>query len=175
MGQPYIGQIIAVGFNFAPVGWVSCDGSLLPISEYSALFNLIGTTYGGDGQNTFAVPDLRGRSPLAAGQGQGLPVFVQGQIGGSESVSLTASQVGSHSHNLMASAQTGTVANPATNLALAQNAQPAVFVYGPPPSTTPLAGAAIAPSTGGQPHENRQPFLTINYIMSLFGVFPSQG
>jgi len=140
------------------------------------LFALLGTTYGGNGTTDFAVPDLRGRAPLDAGTGAGLPNYVQGQNGGAESVVLTANQVGAHSHNLVASMQNGTATNPASNLALAQNPQPTVPVYAPPPSTTPLAGTAIsANSSGGQPHENRQPYLAINYIIALFGIFPSQG
>jgi microcystin-dependent protein len=176
MSQPFVGQIISVGFNFTPVGWLPCDGSLLPISDYEVLFNLIGTTYGGNGTTNFAVPDLRGRSPLNAGQGPGLPAYVQGQLAGSENVTLVANQVGAHSHGLMASSQSGTVGNPATTVALGQNPQADVFVYGPAPSTTSLAGTAISANTGGgQPHENRQPFLAVNYIIAAFGVYPSQG
>ena len=174
MAQPYVGQIISVAFNFAPVGWHLCDGSQLSISEYETLYTLIGTTYGGNGTTTFGLPDLRGRAPLAAGQGAGLPTYVQGQLGGSESVTLIANQVGAHSHTLQASTQNGAATNPAPNLALAQNPVQAVPVYAPPPTTTPLAGTAIGNSTGGQPHENRQPFLAINYIIALNGVFPSQ-
>jgi microcystin-dependent protein len=174
--DPFVGQIIPVAFNFAPVGWQLCDGSLLPISENQTLFALLGTTYGGNGTTNFAVPDLRGHAPLDAGTGVGLPNYVQGQSGGSESVVLTANEVGSHSHSLLASAQNGTATNPAANLALGQNPQPTVPVYAPPTSTTPLAVTAIsANSSGGQPHENRQPYLAVNYIISLFGIFPSQG
>jgi microcystin-dependent protein len=174
MAQPYVGQIISVGFNFAPVGWHLCDGSLLPISQYDVLFNLIGTTYGGDGTTTFAVPDLRGRAPLCMGQGSGLPNFTEGQTGGSESVTLTAAEVGAHSHNLVASTKNGSATNPAPSFALGQTPVQAVPVYGAPPSNTPLAAASIGNSPGGVPHENRQPFLALNYIISLFGVYPSQ-
>ena len=114
MAEPYIGQIIAVGFNFAPVGWLQCDGSLLQISQYSVLYNLLGTTYGGDGSNTFGLPDLRGRAPLSVGQGVGLSNHVLGQAAGRETVTLTSNQVGGHSHLIMASAQTGGTATPGT-------------------------------------------------------------
>lgn len=174
MSQPYVGQIISVGFNFAPVGWNLCDGSLLAISEYEVLYNLIGTTYGGNGTTNFALPDLRGRTPLNVGTGTGLPTYVLGELSGSESVTLIGAQVGAHSHNLLASTQNGSANNPASGLALGQNPVTAVPVFGPPPSTTSLAGSSIGNSQGGLPHENRQPFLTINYIIALFGTYPSQ-
>jgi len=174
MAQPYVGQIISVGFNFAPVGWQMCDGTLLAISEFDVLFNLIGTTYGGNGTTNFAVPDLRGRAPLCMGQGAGQPNYVQGQIAGAESVTLVGNQVGSHSHNLLASTQNGSASNPASGLALGQNPVSTVPVYGPSPANIALAGTSIGNSTGGLPHENRQPYLTINYIISLFGTYPSQ-
>jgi microcystin-dependent protein len=174
MAQPFVGQIISVGFNFAPVGWQLCDGTLLAISEYNVLFNLLGTTYGGNGTTTFAVPDLRGRAPLCMGQGAGQPNYIQGQIAGSETITLIANQVGAHSHNLLASTQNGSATNPTSSLALGQNPVQTVPVYGPAPSTTALLGSSIGNSPGGQPHENRQPFLTINYIISLFGTYPSQ-
>jgi len=175
MSQPFVGQIISVGFTFAPVGWQLCDGSLLPIDQYQALYTLIGTTYGGDGVNNFGVPDLRGRAPLGVGQGTGLPPYVQGQRAGSESVTLIANQIGAHSHNLNASTTNGSAINPGTTLALGQNPVSQVPVYGPPPSTTSLAPTAIGNAGGSVPHENRQPYLTISYIIALYGVFPTQG
>jgi microcystin-dependent protein len=174
MAQPYVGQIISVGFNFAPVGWHLCDGSLLPISDYDVLYNLLGTTYGGNGTTTFAVPDLRGRAPLCMGQGSGFPNYIQGQIAGSESVTLIANQVGSHSHNLLASTKDGSATNPTSSLALGQNPVQTVPVYGPSSTNVSLAASSIGNSTGGIPHENRQPYLAINYIISLFGTYPSQ-
>jgi microcystin-dependent protein len=176
VAEPFIGQVIAVGFPFVPVGWLPCDGSLQQISQYDVLYSLIGTTYGGNGTTDFALPDLRGRSPLGAGQGSGLPNYVQGQPAGTENVTIIANQVGAHSHNLMASSQNGAAINPATNLAIGQNPLSQVQVYGPPPSTVSLAGTSIGTSTaGGQPHENRQPFIAINYIICAFGVYPSRG
>jgi microcystin-dependent protein len=172
---PYVGQIISVAFNFTPEGWLPCDGSLQSIDEFQALFVLIGTTYGGNGTTNFALPDLRGRSPVNQGQGANLSNYILGQRAGAESISVLANQVGSHNHPLMASSQAGTISNPATTVALGQNPQGAVFVYGPPPTTTSLAGASIGlNSSGNQPHENRQPLLAINYIIAAFGVFPSQ-
>lgn len=173
MSDPFVGQIIAVGFNFAPVGWALCQGQLLPISENPTLFNLIGTTFGGDGQSTFALPDLRGRAALGMGQGTGLGSYVLGQLGGVESAALTSATIGSHTHGLSAAA-TATTSTPSSSV-----------VLGTPAATTPLyatsganatltAGAVSATTGGGLPHENRQPSQTINYIISLFGIYPSQ-
>lgn len=173
MSQPYVGQIIAVGFDFAPQGWLLCDGALLSIAQYNVLFAVLGTTYGGDGQNTFAVPDLRGRASLNVGQGPGLPPYVLGQAGGAEKLALTAAQIAAHNHPLQVSAQTASAVAPGPSVVLGQNGQPAVNVYAPPPATTALAGAAISFSQGGQPHENRQPFLTLNYIIAADGLYPS--
>ena len=171
MSQPFVGQIIAVGFNFAPAGWALCQGQLLPISGNDALFSLIGTTFGGDGQQSFGLPDLRGRAALGMGQGPGLGQYVLGQPGGAESVTLISAQIGSHTHGLSAAA-TATTSTPASSV-----------VLGTPDATTPIyatggtgatltAGAVSTTPGGGQPHENRQPSQTINYIISLFGVFP---
>ena len=173
MSQPFVGQIIAVGFNYAPVGWALCQGQLLSISENPTLFQLIGTTFGGNGQTTFGLPDLRGRAALGVGQGPGLGSYVLGQLSGVESASLTGAQIGGHTHGLAAAA-TATTATPSSSV-----------VLGTPAATTPiyatggvgatLAAGAVSPTPGGGlPHENRQPSLTINYIISLFGVFPSQ-
>ena len=173
MSQPFVGQIIAVGFNFAPVGWALCQGQLLPISENPTLFQLIGTTFGGNGQTTFGLPDLRGRAALGMGQGPGLGSYVLGQAAGVESATLAGAQIGSHVHGLSAAA-TATTATPSSSV-----------VLGTPDTTTPIyatggtgatltAGAVSTTPGGGQPHENRQPSLTVNYIISLFGVFPSQ-
>ncbi|HQT75783.1 MAG TPA: tail fiber protein [Rhodopila sp.] len=174
MSQPYVGQIIAVGFNFAPQGWLMCNGALVPIADYDVLFNLIGTTYGGDGQTTFALPDLRGRAALNVGQGPSLPPYALGQSGGAENVTLAATQIAAHSHTLLASSQAGSASAPGPGVVLGQNGQPLVNIYAPPPSTTSLAGAAIGFAPGGQPHENRQPFLVLNYIIAAYGIYPSQ-
>lgn len=174
MAQPYIGQIIAVGFNFTPLGWLPCNGQLIGIAENQALFMLIGTTYGGDGQTTFGIPNLNGRVAIGSGQGPGRTNRQLGEVGGSESVTLAANQAGAHAHSFLASAQSGTTNVQGAAEALATNPQSAAFLYAPPPATVTLSPAAIAPSAGGQPHENRQPYLGINYVICAEGIFPSQ-
>jgi microcystin-dependent protein len=170
--EPYIGQIMAFGGNFAPQGWALCDGSLLPISQYDALFSLIGTTYGGDGQTTFAVPDLRSRAALHQGQGPGLSSYSLGQSGGAEAVTLTENQLSPHSHPAMGHSGAG------------DNAHPAGAVWATSSTNLYTAGAAanaamdatsIAPSGGSQPHDNMLPFLTLNFCIALEGIYPSQG
>lgn len=173
MSDPFIGQVVAVGFNYAPVGWVPCDGSLLQISEYSALFQLLGTTFGGDGTTTFAVPDLRGRVVVGTGQGPGLSNYVQGQMGGVESVSLTGNQNGAHTHPVMAAgfADPGIYsADPYPSLVLGSPG--ANNFYAPTGTPTTLAPSSVAPFGGGAAHENRQPYQTINYIIATEGIFP---
>lgn len=167
MAQPYIGEIRMFAGNFAPVGWMFCEGQLLSISEYETLFQLIGTTYGGDGQSTFALPDLRGRVPVHVHQGSG---FVFAQTGGAETITLTVNQIAAHSHPLLASTRQGNSSVPAGRVA-AQSANPTVYVTASPDVN--LAAAAISATGGSQPHENRQPYLCLNFIISLFGIFPS--
>jgi microcystin-dependent protein len=175
MAEPFLGQIIAVGFNFAPVGWELCQGQLLPIAQNTALYQLVGTTYGGDGQNTFALPDLRGRVAISQGQGPTLSNYTVGQSAGSESVVLTATQNAAHAHPLMASSQTGTSITPDNTSALAAGSEPKVNVYDKVAPTTSLAPGSITSSGSGGPHENRQPFVTINYIIATAGQFPPRG
>lgn len=170
----FVGQVIAVGFNFAPAGWVLCNGQLLAISEYSTLFTLIGTTFGGNGQTTFAVPDLRGRSPVGQGAGTGLSPVVLGQASGTESVTLNTQQIPAHPHPLLASPSAGTLSKPATNTVLANQPTTQTPMYGAAATTVSLAPASIGSTGGSLPHENRQPYNTVNYIMSTFGVFPTQ-
>jgi len=169
MSDPYIGEIRMFGGNFAPVGWAKCDGQLMPISENDALFNLIGTTYGGDGQETFALPDLRGRLPLHQGSS-----FTIGETAGVESVTLTTNQIPQHSHVMLGSNDQGS-SNAPGNAVLASTPTAAqAFPYG---TDAPLAGidpSSIQPSGGSQPHDNFQPYLCVNFIISLFGVFPTQ-
>jgi microcystin-dependent protein len=165
MAQPYVGEIRMFAGNFAPAGWMFCEGQLLPISEYETLFNLIGTTYGGDGQSTFALPDLRGRLPLHQGNG-----FVLAETGGVETVTLTVSQIPAHTHALLASTDLGDQANP-TNFVTAQNTAVMLYVEDVPNAS---AGTQAVGSTGGsQPHDNFQPYLCVDFIISLFGLFPS--
>lgn len=167
MSNPYVGEIRIFAGNFAPVGWAFCDGSILAISENTTLFQLIGTTYGGDGQSTFALPDLRGRVPIHVGSG-----FTLAQAGGVETVTLTTNQIPAHSH--VPQAAIGATGNPANS--------PAGNVWsgwtgGQFTTQAPavnLNGAAIGPDGGSQPHDNMPPYLAINFIISLFGIFPSQ-
>lgn len=166
MAQPYVGEIRMFGGNFAPAGWMFCEGQLLPISEYETLFNLIGTTYGGDGQSTFALPDLRGRLPMHQGNG-----FTLAETGGVEQVTLTVNQIAAHSHPVLATTTAGSSAQPQNNL-LAQNAS--VTIYRAQPPVAAMNAAAIGPTGGSQPHTNFQPYLCVDFIISLFGIFPSQ-
>jgi microcystin-dependent protein len=152
--------------NFAPAGWMFCEGQLLPISEYETLFNLIGTTYGGDGQSTFALPDLRGRLPIHQGNG-----FTLAETGGVESVTLTISQIPGHSHAFLCSTNPGGANSPVGNVPATVVADSA-YVQQPP--TTALAPQSVQNSNGAnQPHDNFQPYLCVDFIISLFGVFPS--
>lgn len=166
MAQPYVGEIRMFAGNFAPAGWMFCEGQLLPISEYETLFNLIGTTYGGDGQSTFALPDLRGRIPIHFGGG-----FTLAETGGVEEITLTLSQIPSHNHNLIASTDSGNLSNQGNYLAAGQDVQ--VYAAGVTPDT--LSHTSSIASTGGsQPHTNFMPYLCVDYIISLYGIFPSQ-
>ena len=164
MAQPYVGEIRIFAGTFAPAGWLLCEGQLLPISENETLFNLIGTTYGGDGQSTFGLPDLRGRIPLHFGNG-----FTIAETGGVEEVTLTVSQIAAHSHPWLATTAAAANASPGNN-ALAQGT--ATFYYNGAPAT-PMAVGMVSQVGGNQPHTNFQPYLCVNYIISLFGIFPS--
>lgn len=173
MSQPFVGECRLVGFNFAPVGWMTCQGQILPISENETLFNLIGTTYGGDGQQTFALPDLQGRAPIHLGTGPGSVTFTIGEKAGVEQVTLTTQQIPAHSHTLTGSKGNGNSNFPQANV-LAANP---TFVYvttGPPIPNKAMNPAAITNVGGSQPHDNLQPFLVMTWVISLFGIFPSQ-
>jgi microcystin-dependent protein len=171
MSEGFIGEIRIFAGSFAPAGWVFCDGQLMPISENDALFTLIGTTYGGDGQSTFGIPDLRGRVPQHQGAGGG-STYVLGEQGGVESVTLTAAQIPAHNHAATA-ATTGQVAGPSNAiLAKAQSSQTGVRIYSTNATTTTMNPASITPAGGSQPHSNIQPSLGLNFILSLYGIFP---
>jgi microcystin-dependent protein len=167
MAQPYVGEIRMFAGNFAPSGWMFCSGQLLPISENETLFNLIGTTYGGDGQSTFALPDLQSRVPIHFGNG-----FILAETGGAEEITLTVQQIPIHSHPMLASTNAATTADPTTNI-LSTAPLATTFPYGTDNPLTPLAPNAVSTVGGSQPHTNLQPYLTINFIISLFGIFPS--
>ena len=166
MAQPYVGEIRMFAGNFAPAGWMFCDGQTLPISENETLFQLIGTTYGGDGESTFAVPDLRGRVPLHQING---PNSV-GQMAGTESVTLTTQQIPVHTHPFVGAKTPGNQTDPAGNM-VADSLSVSVYINDNVDAN--MAPQAITPVGGSQPHENRQPFLGLNFILSLFGIFPS--
>ena len=164
MAQPYVGEIRIFAGNFAPAGWMFCEGQLLPISENETLFQLIGTTYGGDGESTFALPDLRGRIPLHQGNG-----LILAEMGGVEEVTLTINQIPAHSHPMLASNDLPSQNSPQSNV-LGQAANKN-FRAGNPSVT--ISPQAVAATGGSQPHTNFQPYLCINFIISLFGIFPS--
>lgn len=166
MAQPYVGEIRIFAGNFAPAGWMFCEGQLLPISEYETLFNLIGTTYGGDGQSTFALPDMRGRIPIHQGNG-----FTLAENGGVETVTLTVSQIPAHSHPFIASSDQTTVPNASGNVIATPLTATPFFAATP---NLPMAAQSISSVGGSQPHNNFQPYLCVNFIISLFGIFPSQ-
>jgi microcystin-dependent protein len=175
MSEPFIGQIIAVGFNFAPVGWALCNGQTLDISSNAALYALIGTTYGGNGVNNFNLPNLTGRVAINQGQGPGLSNYVLGQAAGNETVTLSSGQMPGHTHVVLGTSAAATSANPSNSSLLGSTAS-GVEVYAAPGNPVALAPTSIGPFPGGsQPHENRQPFQVINYIIALVGIYPSQG
>ena len=170
MANPYVGEIRLFAGNFAPLGWAFCDGSIVPISEFETLFNVIGTTYGGDGEETFALPDLRGRVPMHQGAGAGLPVVQIGEKLGSVTVTLSTAQIPAHRHLATA---TSAAANPSAGpRGVLANASAAMYgsVVAP---TTPMAAGAVSSAGGSQPHDNMAPSLGLNFIISLFGIFPS--
>jgi microcystin-dependent protein len=166
MAQPYVGEIRIFAGNFAPSGWMFCEGQLLPISENETLFNLIGTTYGGDGQSIFALPDLQGRLPLHQGNG-----LILAEASGTEEVTLTTQQIPKHNHAVVASGDPATQSTGANGILAAAVSQVMYFAAAP---TTAMNSAMIMPVGGSQPHTNFQPYLCLNFIISLFGIFPSQ-
>ena len=166
MAQPYVGEIRMFAGNFAPAGWMFCEGQLLPISENETLFNLIGTTYGGDGQSTFGLPDLRGRIPIHQGNG-----FILAETGGVETVTLTVSQIPAHSHPMLGANAVANDPNPANNVV---GESSAITLYQSGAPATPMSANAISSVGGSQPHNNFQPYLCVDFIISLFGIFPSQ-
>jgi microcystin-dependent protein len=168
MAQPYVGEIRMFGGNFAPAGWMFCEGQLLPISENETLFNLIGTTYGGDGQSTFALPDLRGRIPIHQGNG-----FTLAETGGVETVTLTVTQIPAHSHAFLCTTNPANSNSP-TNQVPALTQASTITPYGQDNPLVSLAPTALSAVGGSQPHNNFQPYLCVDFIISLFGIFPSQ-
>ena len=173
MSSPFVAEIRMFACNFAPTGWAFCDGQLMPISQNTALFSLLGTTYGGDGKSTFALPDLQGSSPMQPGQGSGLSLHDLGEMGGSEFVTLLQSEMPLHNHSM-----NGATQDPALAKAVSPNASWALSQGGGIYQTTSNAQLdvqALAPAGGGLPHNNMQPYLTLNFCIALQGVFPARG
>jgi microcystin-dependent protein len=169
MAQPYVGEVRMFAGNFAPAGWMFCSGQLLPISEYETLFNLIGTTYGGDGQSTFALPDLQSRVPIHQGTGGGSS-YVLAQNGGVESLTLTTSQIPAHNHALIASLNAAGGSSP-NNSVLGES--DSIRIYRPAAPNQSLGASTVQSDGGSQPHDNMQPYLCVSFIISLFGIYPS--
>ena len=169
MAQPFVGEIRTFAGNFAPAGWMFCEGQLLPISENETLFQLIGTTYGGDGESTFALPDLRGRLPIHQGGG-----FILAETGGAEEITLTTTQIPAHTHPMLATTNSATAVAPGSQVTVARTSAATITPYGTDAPFTNLSPQAIGTVGGSQPHTNFQPYLCVNFIISLFGIFPSQ-
>lgn len=173
MSSPFIGQVLVFGGNFPPRGWMSCNGQLLPISQYDTLFALIGTTYGGDGQTTFGLPNLQSRFPVSQGMLAGGGTYTMGQQGGAESVTVLQAQMPAHTHPVACNSAAGTSADPTGNIfALAPNLDP----YSGTPTGAAMKSNAVgmSPASGGQPHDNMIPYQTLNYVIAVEGIFPSR-
>ncbi len=173
MATPFLGQIKVFSFDYPPKGWTFCDGQLLPINQNQALFSLLGTTFGGNGQTNFALPDLRGRMPIHFGQGAGLSPRVLGEVGGSSAVTLTIAQTGPHTHTVPAVAGPGTVSNPVSGVP-AKEASGQTAIYSASAADTTMAPQTIGNTGGGQAHNNMQPYLGLRFCIALQGIFPSR-
>jgi microcystin-dependent protein len=176
MADPFVAEIRIFPFNFPPRGWAWCDGQLLPLSQNTALFSLLGTTYGGNGLSNFALPDLQGRAPMHPGQGPGLSLHDLGETGGSETVTLLESEIPAHSHSVMANPSPGTLQAPASDRGFSRSQGGNAYVPGSPaPALVSMAPETHAPAGGDQPHNNLQPYLTFYFCIALQGVFPPRG
>lgn len=171
MSEPYVGEIRMFGGSFAPAGWAFCSGQLMPISENETLFQLIGTTYGGDGEETFALPNLQSRVPIHAGTGPDGTTYQLGEMAGTEQETLTVQQIPNHTHPMLVSGDQATSPNPSGNVLAAPLTATPFFAGNPGVALSPTS---ITPVGGSQPHENMQPFLCVSFIISLFGLFPHQ-
>jgi microcystin-dependent protein len=170
MADPFVAEIRIFPFNFAPKGWAFCDGQLLPLSQNTALFSLLGTTYGGNGKSNFALPKLQGNAPMHPGQGPGLSHHDLGETGGSETVALLQSEIPAHTHACRASSDPGDLQGPSPARTIARSANGFAYVTGP--ATVAMAAEVLSPAGGDQPHNNLQPYLTLNFCIALQGVFP---
>ena len=174
MSDQFLAEIRVVGFNFAPTGWATCDGQILPISQNTALFALLGTVYGGDGKSTFALPNMQGNAPMQPGQGQGLSLRDLGEMSGSQTVTLLQSEMPAHTHSLMAHPLAASASLAAPTQALARSNGGNAYKASPFGATTALAPQAVAPTGGSAPHNNMMPYLTLNYVIALQGIFPQR-
>lgn len=174
MSDPFVAEIRMFPFNFPPKGWAFCDGQLMPLSQNTALFSLLGTTYGGDGKSTFALPDLQGSAPMQPGQGQGLSLRDLGEQSGSESITLLISEIPSHTHNIMASAGIANLNAPGTDRALARSSGGTIYQATTNQNLVTMAPQELAPTGGSLPHNNMQPYLTVNFCIALQGIFPAR-
>lgn len=172
MADPFVAEIRIFPFNFAPRGWAWCDGQLLPLSQNTALFSLLGTTYGGDGKSNFALPDLQGRAPMHPGQGPGLSLHDLGETGGSETVSLLESEIPSHSHTMRASGDVADNNQPGGNMAAHPLGRGSNLYITTTSPLVPMSDIALSPAGGDQPHNNMMPYLTFYFCIALQGVFP---
>jgi microcystin-dependent protein len=168
--DPFLAEIRIFPFNFAPKGWAFCNGQILPISQNTALFSLLGTTYGGDGKSTFALPDLQGRAAMHPGQGPGLSLHDLGETGGSETVTLLQTEIPAHSHACRASSDPGELQGPSPTRTIARSANGFAYVAGP--ANVAMAPQVLPPAGGDQPHNNMQPYLTFNFCIAMQGIFP---
>jgi len=171
MTSPFVAEIRIFGFNFAPKGWASCDGQLLPISQNTALFSLLGTTYGGDGKSNFALPNMQGNAPMHPGQGPGLSLHDLGETGGSETVSLLESEIPSHTHVWTVDPNVAETPDPSAN-SLARASSVNTFQTVTNQGLVTLNDSAVAPAGGDQPHNNLQPYLTLNFCIAMQGIYP---
>jgi microcystin-dependent protein len=174
MADPFVAEIRAFGFNFAPTGWAQCNGQLLPLSQNTALFALVGTFYGGDGKSTFALPDLQVRAPLHAGQGPGLSAYGQGQEHGTETVTLLQSEIPAHTHGLMARDNSGDLQAPSSNRALARSSGGTIYQSNATANLTNMAPQTLSVAGGDLPHNNWPPVLAVNFCIALQGIFPQR-
>jgi len=175
MSNPFVAEVRIFPFNFAPKGWAFCAGQLLPISQNTALFSLLGTTYGGDGKSTFALPDMQGNAPMQPGQGAGLSLRDLGEMSGVESITLLTSEIPVHTHTVRGhNGDQGDAQNPSPNTSLAQSANGNAYQTTTNANLVNLAFQVLPPAGGGLPHNNMQPYLTLNFCIALQGVFPAR-
>ena len=173
MSDQFVAEIRIVAYNFAMTGWAKCNGQLIPISQNTALFSLLGTMYGGDGKSTFALPNMQGSTPLHKGQGPGLSMYDQGQIGGSQFITLLNSEIPAHTHNVMTANAAGDINVPTGNL-MARSSNGSVYLASGTPSTQ-LHVQALGITGASLPHNNMQPYITLNFLIAMQGIFPSMG